>query len=103
MELFLLGEGVFLGLLAVHAEVVGVALAGLALLGPAPCTRTDKAVCGIVLGILRFNFLSCQVLFGSIFWVPLLKLKLSLALEALKEIVHLPDGLELQDLKLLVS
>lgn len=93
----------FLGLLAVHAEVVGVALAGLALFGLAPCTRTDKAVCRIVLGILRLNFLSCQVLFGSIIWVPLLKLKLSLALEALNEVAHLSDGLELQDLKLLVS
>ena len=78
-------------------------LAGPALLSLAGSDGTDIAVDGIVFGVLRVDRLACRVFFRRIFRVAFLELELGLALAALNEVAHFPDGLVLEYLKLLVS
>lgn len=83
--------------------MVGSSLATFALFGLTRGSRAYESIDRIVSGVFRFDFLSCWVFLGSVFGIPLLKLKLKFTLAAFYEVAHLPNSFVLKGFETLIS
>ena len=72
-----------------------------ALFGLTRARSADKPIHSVVFGLFRGQDFAIFILFGCVSWVSFLKLKLSRALTASDDIIHLLNCLSLHLLELL--